>query len=364
MKLILRSEPMSRRQELIQAIAAFANDTHLIDIYEKAKGKKLDSRVRILLYHRVNPVVLPWSGSYVVHPSLFQWQLEYIKKNYRVLKLEDAIASIMENRPFPARSVVLTIDDGYKDTYDHAFPLLKKYEMPATLFMNTEPLQTDRMYWFDELCYRIWHARPMTLAIEGLGIFPLKADPRERIGIMLKISHILRNVSPEARKPILTEIKGLTDVEIPVEVSRRMMLTWDNVREMNKAGIKIGSHTVTHTILSAISANNMKTEISESKRVLEEGLQQDIKFFAYPNGRCTDDILEAVKAAGYQAALTTRPQLVDSRANLFELGRILPGADMKSFRFFISGFFSEMYEVFKLLKRPMEKLRWERRNSD
>jgi peptidoglycan/xylan/chitin deacetylase (PgdA/CDA1 family) len=200
----------------------------------------------------------------------------------------------------------------------------------------------------------------MTLEIEGLGIFLLKAEPQERIGIMLKIYQILRDMSPGARNPILSEIRELSHVEIPAELGRLMMLNWDDVREINREGIKIGSHAVTHMILSAISTNDMKREISESKKVLEEGLQQEIKFFSYPNGRYNDDILQAVKAAGYQGAFTTFPQLVDSRANRFELGRILPGVDIKSFRFYISGFFSEVYEVFNLIKRPLDKLRWER----
>jgi peptidoglycan/xylan/chitin deacetylase (PgdA/CDA1 family) len=348
---------MQRHQKLIQALADLANDTHLIDLYEKANGKSLKDRVRILLYHRIAPVVLPWSQSYVIHPSLFQWQLEYIKRNYRVVDLESVISNLLENRPLPARSVVLTIDDGYKDTYNYTLPLLKKFGIPATLFLNTEHLQTDRMYWFDELSYRLWHSRPKAFEIEGLGIFSLKDDPQDRIVIMKKINNYLREKPLKTRNSILARIQELTGIEIPVEFSRDVMLNWNSVKEMIKGGIKIGSHAISHSILSAISAPAMITEIVESKRILEDGLQVDVKFFAYPNGRYNDNIIEAVKAAGYQAAFTTFPKLVSLKAHQFELGRILPGIDKKTFRLFISGLFSDIYEVFNFIKRPKKKLK-------
>lgn len=340
---------------LINAAAAVVSGTRLIDLYEFVRANKLKGRVRILQYHRISPIYRRWSHSYVLSPSSFKRQLEFLKTHFQVIDLRTVVDYLAENRPFPPFSVVITFDDGYKDTFDFAFPILKKYGVPATLFVNTEPLQNGRMYWYDELYYQLWHARPTTVVLRGIGSIVLKNDPKDRVAAMSRFYCLIREKPPAVRNSILAEIRRMTGVEVPKGLGDRIMLGWDDVRAMKRSGIEIGSHAVSHSMLSVLSKTEMVSEVADSKRILEDGLQDEVLFFSYPNGRNDGDIRGAVKTAGYRAAVTTSPCLIDANTDRYQLGRILPGDDQKTFRFFVSGMFSDVYNILPLdRKRPRE----------
>jgi peptidoglycan/xylan/chitin deacetylase (PgdA/CDA1 family) len=344
---------MNTRQNLIRTMAGIASDGGLITIYEKMKTWRLASQIRILDYHRVSPERASWTRSVPVHPVLFEWQLGYIKSRFHVMGLDELIDYLVNDRTLPPKGTIVTFDDGYKDNYLYAVPLLKKYEIPATFFLTTGPIENGGLHWFDELAYRIRHSRPAILEIEGFGVLSLGPRQREREAAVSCVMRYLRRLPPKARDRVLADIRRQTEVAIPGDLSRRVMLTWEEARDMIRAGFRIGAHTVTHAVLTAGSSEEAKIEISESKKIIENRLQLDVRTFSYPFGQYNAEIIEAVKASGCQAAVTTVPKFVDRRTDPCKLGRILPGWDPKSFRLFASGLFSDIYSAYELVRFPL-----------
>jgi peptidoglycan/xylan/chitin deacetylase (PgdA/CDA1 family) len=101
------------------------------------------------------------------------------------------------------------------------------------------------------------------------------------------------------------------------------MLTWDNVREMRKYGFEIGSHGVTHWILTRLSAAQLEHELLESKRSIETELKEPIQGFSYPNGDYSDHVIDRLQNAGYKYACTIKPGYVERHGSPFKLNRLL-----------------------------------------
>ena len=341
---------MKINQGLIRTSSIIINDGYLLNIYKKIKHKQLRFQARILIYHRVSSEKMEWLRSSAISPSLFEWQLRYLKTNYQIISLEDLQSYLVDGSPLPNNAAVITFDDGYKDNFSYAFPLLKKHEIPATIFLTTEPLESGKLLWFDELAFKLWHSLSDRLEIEGLGLIRLPTDHRKRETAIMRIIDYVRHLPPLCQNMILAKISKKTRNEIPKDLGCQIMLSWDEVRKMSKNGIKVGAHTITHRLLNMMSNEEATREIMESKRIIESQLQQEVKSFSYPNGRYNEDIIKAVQLAGYKAAVTTVPKLIDLKTRPFELGRILPGWNQNSFCFFVSGLFSDLYSAFQLYK--------------
>jgi peptidoglycan/xylan/chitin deacetylase (PgdA/CDA1 family) len=336
-------------------MAGIASDGGLVTIYEKMKASRLASQTRILDYHRVSPERASWTTSVPLHPVLFEWQLGYIKRRFHVMGLDNLLDYLVSDRTLPPNGAIVTFDDGYKDNYLYSVPLLKKYEIPATFFLTTGPIDNGELHWFDELAYSIQYSRRAILEIEGFGVLSLGIRQREREAAVSSIVRYLRQLPPMARDRVLVEIRRQTGMAIPDDLSRRVMLNWEDARDMIRAGFRIGAHTVTHAVLTAGSSEEAKMEISESKKILENRLQLDVRMFSYPFGQYNAEIIETVKASGYLAAVTTVPKLVDRKTDPYKLSRVLPGWDPQSFRLFTSGLFSDVYSAYELVRFPQRQ---------
>ncbi len=180
----------------------------------------------ILMYHRVGyPNENP--GLYVT-PRVFEAQMEFLKAHhFRVMPLEEIVRKIKARENLPMNTVAITFDDGNLDVFKNAFPVLKKMEFPATVFMITGNI--DKEDW----------------------------------------------------------------------------LSREDLRILDENGITVGSHTVNHAFLPAAADTEASAEIADSKRALEEVLGHPVTLFSYPAGGMNARLVEAVREAGYEGAVTT-----------------------------------------------------------
>jgi len=297
----------------------------------------------ILMYHGIG------KGKFM-RPSLcvseknFDQHVRHLVRHYRVLPLGKAVDLLERGDPLPNHSVALTFDDGYRDNYEKAFPILKKYGCPATIFVASEPLRTGRSlwptklyFWFKttkatELRLRLGNAEEGKLGGENVNVFDLRTKRDE--ATLDRIEFSLRRLDPLSRDSLLTEISedlGFTQDTDPLD--EVPMLTWDQLREMARAGITIGSHTMTHPVLTTMSSQDAMRELAESKTILEREVGQPIAFFAYPFGgheHFNSEIQALVKQAGYRAAFTAVNGFNHRDTNRFALRRMHVGDDRPS----------------------------------
>lgn len=214
-----------------------------------APAKNDAALVPILMYHHIKDLASNASEldlTWTVAPKNFLAQIEWLAQhNYQTITMAKLNAYLRDGTPLPARSIVITFDDGWIEDYTIAFPALKKNNFVGTYFVYTQPLDRSPLY-----------------------------------------------------------------------------LSWKQIEEMSAAGMNFEAHTLTHPHLRALSAESMANEIMESKKALETRLKKPIVSFAYPFGEYNNAVIDAVKHAGFESAVTIDPGYRQRADRIYQLQRI------------------------------------------
>jgi peptidoglycan/xylan/chitin deacetylase (PgdA/CDA1 family)/CelD/BcsL family acetyltransferase involved in cellulose biosynthesis len=267
-------------------------------------NRRTEPSARILYYHRVNDEHDPFFPA--ISTALFEREMRFVAEHYRVVSLAGALDHLERG---PGGTVVaITFDDGYQDNYLNAFPVLRRYRLPATVFLTTGVLDSREPLWFEQLAQalkktdREW----IDLEIDLPRRFWLRTHA-ERLDSNGKVYEILRRLSDSERQRWLVQI--LRQLGNCGALERRDgMLTWDQVRRMKAHGIDFGGHSVTHPFISRLTREQVAWEVTECKHRIEEELQAPVEHFAYPSGREEDFGKwneQTIRSAGYRAAVTT-----------------------------------------------------------
>lgn len=266
----------------------------------------------------------------------FHSQLKYLKKYHRIISLNEFVDSCRQGQVPPPYSVVITMDDGYRSNYALAFPLLKKYGVPATISLSSGMVEDREFFWTDRIEYAINRAKPdrFELKVEqdprGEFSLPVEFHDREsRVvcerGMRKKLKVIPQEWRPEVVETLEQKLGHKLSVDPhPPEIYRP--LRWPEVVEMVQSGlVSIGSHTHRHLILAKCEPETAKEELRLSKRLIEERTGCPCRMFCYPNGQ-KEDFSPATKTwlkeIGYACGLTTVPGVNDRRSDLYELKRM------------------------------------------
>jgi peptidoglycan/xylan/chitin deacetylase (PgdA/CDA1 family)/CelD/BcsL family acetyltransferase involved in cellulose biosynthesis len=267
--------------------------------------KRRRPAVRILYFHRVNNDGDPFFPA--MPTDCFERQIRFVARHYRLVSLSDAVRRLREGGP-PEPVVAITFDDGYRDNYTHALPILERYGATATIFLATGSIDSREPLWFEKLALAVKKTPHAFIDLE-LDI-PRRIwvrDEKERLSANDQIYAILRQLPDVQRREWLDEIlKQLGSTDAGERNGK--MLTWDDVRHMRQRRIAFGGHTVTHPFVSRLSPEQAAWEFSESKRRIEQELQTEVEHFAYPSGREQDFAAsnkELLRQTGYKAAVST-----------------------------------------------------------
>ena len=282
---------------------------------------------QILIYHRVNDDGDPYFGGV---PTIdFERQMAYVSSRFHVLPLSALVTGLREGG-LPENAVAVTLDDGYRDNYTHAFPILKRHSIPATIFLTTSVIGSDRQLWHDDVFSAF--RETTEAALEPFGSKKI-ASPLTTIGERLRAQHeflaYIRTLSEPDRAAAVSRLREGLRVG-PPRKAPGLMLSWEEARAMNRAGIQFGSHTATHPILSRVDRDHARREIVESKRAIEEQLGAPVEGFAYPNGTRADFLPETkalLREAGYRYAVTTIGGSNEPEEDVYELRRATPWDD-------------------------------------
>jgi len=286
----------------------------------------------IFLYHRINDDHDPFLRSDSTED--FRAQMKYLARHFSFVSLDDLAAGRIDENT--ARySVAITFDDGYRDNFTHALPILKEFRIPATIFLATGFIGTGEMPWYDKVClaFKLTVQKALHLDRPGATTGPLRTE-QERVMLMQQTLDVLRVMDEASRNDLMDEL--FRALRVPKELALpNFMLNWDEVRQMKAQNISFGAHTVTHPVLSQVKSNRLHKEIAASKKTIEEKLQNEVIHFAYPFGKPVDIGPEArsvIAQSGFKTAVTTIPGFNSVNDDLLMLKRFTPWAtDMASF---------------------------------
>jgi peptidoglycan/xylan/chitin deacetylase (PgdA/CDA1 family) len=284
--------------------------------FEKRSGPT----ARILCYHRVNDDQDPFFPATPI--ELFEREMEFVARHYKVVSLDRLMDHLDGSHPDTLLSI--TFDDGYQDNFNHAFPILQRYGLPATIFLTTGSVDSREPLWFEQLSLALKKTAREQLEVETDPplCFRLSTEA-ERLECNSRAQDWLRELPNTERLQTLDRILRALGVDDARERHGKM-LTWDQIRHMQARGIDFGGHTVTHPFLSRTTEEEACREVAGCKARIEEELQQPVRYFAYPNGHEADvskSNRDAVRRAGYRAAVTTTWGMNDSSTDRMELRR-------------------------------------------
>ena len=266
------------------------------------------ARPRILVYHNFSAT---GAGENSVGVAALRYQLQYLRRHFHVVKLSELCCQIALGRPM--RNVAaLTVDDGRRNFYEYLYPLLKEFDLPATFFVVSSFISKREWLWTDKV---LWLSkqpnRPQELGPDKLPAFFAR----------------LNGMPPEARNAHIDFFAQGMGSSIPRRAPPQYApCSWGELREMCDSGlVEIGSHTVTHPILSTLRDNESAYEIRASRAEMEEHLGRSVTLFGIPNGTYKDyrpSQVKQIRDAGYAGAAAALEGLVGAEVDPYQLPRI------------------------------------------
>ncbi len=281
---------------------------------------KLPLRAIILMYHRVIDVNYdPYRIT--VSPRNFRIHMGCLKKNYNIISLDELVSRLKQGRA-PKRSIVLTFDDGYVDNSLYARPILEELQIPATFFIATANINTDKAFWCDRLS-RVFHPKqklPLKIPLFNCTV----SNSCKRKKAFWGIYQVLKSSSPHIIEKIVTYLEQWAKLGEVKDRSCRVMNEKD-IRELADNGLfHIGVHTHYHSNLSSQAASLQRREIQHSKQILESITNNPMKYFSYPYGskdNYTVQTVRILKKSGFEAACSAYPGVVGKDTDRYELPR-------------------------------------------
>jgi peptidoglycan/xylan/chitin deacetylase (PgdA/CDA1 family) len=270
----------------------------------------------------------------------FEEQLNYLSTHYRVLPLSQ-IATGLGTGKLPAASAAITIDDGYHDAYEIAFPILRRLGMPATFFVATGFVERNTWLWTDKLRFltQLTNSRVIDTVVADRSIRLELNGQASRLAAASNVNSALKRIPDEEKDAAITRIARSLGVDLPAKPPPEFgPVTWEQLLEMQSNGIDIGSHTVTHPILTKVTNERLAEELLQSRSLLQSKLGQNVDLFCYPNGSYDRRVRNAVADAGYRCAVTVEPGLNGHDQDLLTLKRISTEQDLAHFAQSTSGF--------------------------
>ncbi len=294
-------------------------------------------KLLVLVYHRFS------NGEEIGKTSatVFRRHLDYLVRHYRVVSLTEAVSRVSALQKLSGREAVITIDDGYHDFYDIAFPILREYNVPATVYAVTGFVEGHCWIWTDIARYVSLSASNADLEIEINGTMVKRSlnGPGSRLAAAGAVNQVLKKLSDQEKDRELERFAQIMKVEVPDRPPPEFgSFTWDQAREMASAGIEIGSHTVSHPILTNVDAERLTSELEDSKIIIQREIGTNTVHFCYPNGDYAERERNAVEQAGYASAVSTEIRLCSDSADRFQIPRIDAEPEMYRFVQATSGF--------------------------
>jgi len=305
---------MGKIKNFTKNILYYTGYYHLVRSWRELirPGKKLV----ILTYHDISDDAGCPEGSYdpfKFRPEIsiqqFELHLRILKKFYNVVSLEEGVRWLQKGGKGMDKLAVITFDDGYESFYTLAFPLLKKYNFPATMFLPTDFVNSRRMFWWDELHQIVFYAvRPPTCAsalVPFIGerlskmFSEVKKDLLRTRQFLESLELYLSSIEDAQRQEKIENLKKLVLADQRIRSVSPRTLSWNQIAEVSREGISIGSHTCSHSNLKFASLEKVEEELARSKEIIEKQIKTKVICFAYPY------------LANFETHLRVKPILVD-----------------------------------------------------
>ena len=303
----------------------------------------------VLIYHRVFDLEAD-PQSLAVSPHRFDAQIQYLKTHFSIIPLTEMVARLTKRESINS-SIAITFDDGYADNLYYAKPILEKYHVPATFFITASLIGSSREFWWDEL-ERIFllpqpPLKPLVLNINDHEHRWNSAEKSLPLDVYHQIHRLLKGLTFQEREAIMTQLFAWAGLDREHgRDTHRIVNLLELIELATSDWLEMGSHTLTHPVLSAQSQEVQWQEINESKLILEQITGRQISSFSYPYGQRTDftpETIQMVKESGYTCGISNIQGNIEADSDCFILPRrIIRNWDIDDFKHHIAQFTGQL----------------------
>lgn len=261
--------------------------------------------LRILTYHRIahahdTPLLNPRMIS--ATPQVFAEQMRMLARKYRVVGMEEVLHALSAKRELPPRAVLLTFDDAYCDFGEIAWPILRREKLPATLFVPTGfPDHPERAFWWDRLHRAFAQSAQKKIVLAPVGELDLQSPQTLHASLKRTQNHV-KTLPHDAALQFIDDVCLRLDDQF---VSHKSVLSWNELRTLQREGVTLGAHTVSHPLMTKLSRERVRIEITQSQQDLQREIGNTLPIFCYPSGGHDDAVVALLREEGFQLAFTT-----------------------------------------------------------
>ena len=298
------------------------------------------SKILILVYHGLTVNKREFQPWIHIPADIFEKQIRFINKQYNILKLSEIIEAINLKKQLPTNTAAITFDDGYYNNFSLAFPILKKYNVPVTIFLTSGYIGTKKLLPMDQAFLIIKEAHNnSSYCIPEIDFGPIFFNNISDCQISYqKTTEMLKKYEVKIQLEYLNRIKKELKCDYdPLTqdiIDDFSILGWSEIEQMHDSKlIEFGAHSDSHNILTRISNAEALKEIINSRKIVEEKLNCKINLFAFPNGNKGDFSIQHInylRDNKFEGAVTTIPKLNHITDSVYSLGRMSVGSDFSS----------------------------------
>lgn len=285
----------------------------VVPLSSALKQLQKNNKIVVLMYHEVlRGDVESWT---VVEEKSFIQQMTYLKENFRLLSIDDALlfsqnGAVVDGDDRPL--AVVTFDDGYAGNLHVMLPIINELEIPVTIYVSTLAVEQGSTYWYDRIINVAQSGAPIKLDLSkhGLGCYNINAcSGSENWKVIQQLLTDLKGVDYKIRTMItddvINQVKAICG-EVASDVTPLRQMSIDDVKSIAcHPLVTIGAHSHCHNILVQLPHKEAEQSVKKSKALLEEWTGQAVTCFAYPNGNYNEELIGIVRDAGFVSAVTT-----------------------------------------------------------
>ncbi len=293
-----------------ERVASLLHRAGALGALMKVRRHALVPNLSIVTYHHVDPQAAGYPFDPDVAdatPEQFRRQIELLARYCTPIGVDELVAAV-DGAALPPNPVMVTFDDGYRSCHDVALPILRAVGVRATFFISTSFVSDRRLYWWERIAVILSRASRETTRLPSA---PDEALDRQDPELRNRLVTLIKNTPALDIERFLEELSVAFGVEwstaIEAGVADELIMSWDQVRALARAGMDVESHGRQHRVLQTLDDAELDHELRGSRVELEHQLGRPVRAIAYPVGRSVARwarIRVAIKAAGYRIGLS------------------------------------------------------------
>jgi peptidoglycan/xylan/chitin deacetylase (PgdA/CDA1 family) len=298
----------------------------------RAAARFAKTRVVVLGYHSVveNPDDTANTIRISHSRATFEAQISHLARRFNPVTIDQVRGFAAEGRSLPPWSAAVTFDDGFADNHDVVLPILSRYGIPATFYIMVNAVETGTPPWYVRLTFAFSATSVPTWRHPENGRTFEIASAEGKKAALTAAWDLGAARAGTAQEQLIQHVEEVLQIE-PLNASSGLMMSWDQVRALKKAGHTIGGHTLSHPNLAQVSEGDARSEIRGCKERLEEKLGEPVEHFSYPhpalNPHWSPQTLQITRDAGFRSAVLTTPGAVLAGDQPLSLKRLAAGKE-------------------------------------